>query len=190
MDYLKIIYEEENGKATINEVYRYIGKAGVWALFGKKGEGFECLNVGRCVDVGREILYDISCLHNLTLPQDGNEEYINQFAELSGFKYKKKWTQEYLYPFISTLQYEAIMFVYVYNESAINKEKKFAWLTHAKFWRNGSAFKYAQNNFYENRREAVLKTKETIITVKSLEDLKGLLKKYDYYSSEENGSVK
>lgn len=186
MNYVKIIYKEENGKATINEVYGYIGKAGVWALFGKKRGGFECLNVGKCVDVGREILYDISCLHNLTLLEDGNEEYINQFAEMCGFKYKKKWTQEYLYRSISTLQYEAIMFVYVYNESDINKEKEFAWLTHAKFWRNGSAFKYAQNNFYENRREDVLKTKETIITVKNLEDLKGQLKKYDYYSNKEN----
>lgn len=183
MDYVKIIYKEENGNVTINEILSYIGKTGVWALFGKKKESYECLNVGKCVDVGREILYDISCLHNLVLLKDGNEDYINQFAERCNFKYKKKWTQEYLYPYISSLQYEAIMFVYVYNESDMNKEKEFAWFTHAKFWKNGSVFKAAQENFYESRRESVLKMKDAIVAVENLEHLKELLKIYNFYSN-------
>lgn len=89
MNCIKIIYKEENGKVTINEVDNYINKQGIWALFGKREDIFECLNVGKCIDVGREILYDISCLHNILLHKEGNEEYINQFAELCNFKYRK-----------------------------------------------------------------------------------------------------
>jgi len=68
---IKIIYKEENGKVTINEVDNYINKQGIWALFGKREDIFECLNVGKCIDVGREILYDISCLHNILLHKEG-----------------------------------------------------------------------------------------------------------------------
>ena len=122
MNCIKIIYKEENGKVTINEVDKYINKQGIWALFGKREDIFECLNVGKCIDVGREILYDISCLHNILLHKEGNEEYINQFAELCNFKYRKKWTQEYLYQYISRLRYEVIAFVYVYiNLTCIRK---------------------------------------------------------------------
>lgn len=64
-------------------------------------------------------------------------DYINQFAEFCGFKYRNERTQESLYPHIWNLHYDVIMFVYVYNISDMLKEKEFAWLTHAKFWRNG-----------------------------------------------------
>lgn len=36
MNCIKIIYKEENGKVTINEVDNYINKQGIWALFGKE----------------------------------------------------------------------------------------------------------------------------------------------------------
>lgn len=188
MSNIKIIYKEENSKVTINEVYSYIGKSGIWALFGKKGEEFECLNVGKCVDVGREILYDVSCLHNLTLREDGNEDYINQFAEFCGFKYRKEWTREYLYPHILNLHYDVIMFVCVYNESDMRKEKEFAWLTHAKFWRNGRLFESIQDNFYDRKKTSVLEIRETdtIPKVKNLGDLESLLSKYNFYSKEED----
>lgn len=189
LNYIKIIYKEENSKVTVNEVYNYIGKSGIWALFGKKGDVFECLNVGKCVDVGREILYDVSCLHNLNLREDGNEDYINQFAEFCDFKYRKERTQEYLYPYISNLHYNAILFVYLYNESDIHKEKEFAWLTHARFWRNGRVFKTIQDNFYERQKTSVLGMRDTITTVKNLEELVILLKKYNFYSSEEDSQI-
>lgn len=186
MNYIKIIYKEENGKVTINEVYSYIGKSGIWALFGKKGGVFECLNVGKCVDVGREILYDVSCMHNLTLREDGNEDYINQFAEFCDFKYIKERTQEYLYTHISNLHYETIMFVYVYNESDRCKEREFAWLTHAKFWRNGSVFKATRDNFYESKKTSVIETRDTITTVRNFENLEKTLRKYNFYLNEED----
>jgi len=149
-----IIYKEKNGEVE-NNVYSYIGRSGIWALYGEKEGKCECLNVGRCADVGREILYDVSCLHNLTFREDGNEDYINQFAEFGGFKYRKKWTQEYLYPYIK-MNYDDIMFVYEHDKSDVRKEKEFAWRTHAKFWRNGSAFKAVRDNFYESNKVSVL----------------------------------
>lgn len=185
MNYVKIIYKEENDKATINEVDNYIDTPGILALFGKKGDVFECLNVGKCIDVGREILYDVSCLHNLVLHTEGNEEYINQFAEVCDFKYRKKWTQECLYQYISRLHYEAIMFVYVYDKSDMYKEKEFAWLTHARFWKNGNAFKSIQEDFYEKGKKLVLGTRETITTIKNIDELEGLLKSKKFYSNEE-----
>lgn len=183
------IYEEKNGEVIHNEIRNYIGIPGIWALFGKKRELFECLNVGKCVDVGREILYDVGCLHNLhNLTRDDwkvGDEYINQFAESCGFKLKKGQTQEYLYPHIK-LHYDTIMFVYVYNKSDLNKEREFAWLTHAKYWRNGGGFKATRDNFYENNKSSVLGTRNTITTVKNYEDLERLLRKYNFYSSEED----
>ena len=37
-------------------------KKGVWVLYGKKDGIYECLNVGKSINVGSEILYDIACL--------------------------------------------------------------------------------------------------------------------------------
>lgn len=189
MNDIEIIYKE-NSEEIINKVHNYIGKSGIWALFGKKGEVFECLNVGKCKDVGREILYDVSCLHSLTLREDGDEDYINQFAEFCDFKYVKGQTQEYLYPHISNLNYDVIMFLYVYEKSDLCKEKEFAWLTHAKFWRNGGGFKATIDNFYKNNKSSVLGTSNTITTIKNRKDLARLLKKYNFYSNEEDCTIK
>lgn len=32
MSYIKIIYQEENSKVTVNKVYNYIEKQGIWAF--------------------------------------------------------------------------------------------------------------------------------------------------------------
>jgi hypothetical protein len=177
---IKIIYKEENGEISTNEIWDYIDKPGVWALFGKKEDKLECLNVGKCVDVGREILYDVSCLHNLEFYTDGNEQYINQFGEDCNFQTKRRWTQECLYPYISNLKYDSLVFVYVYDKSDMRKEIEFAWLTHARFWRNGRVFKSIQDNYYDNNKVSVLENRDTITTVKSLTDLVELLKKYNW----------
>ena len=100
MDRIKIIYKKDKSE-VINNIRDYIGKEGVWALFGTRDEGiFRCLNVGKNVNVGGEISYDVKCMDNIIFREDGNREYINQFAEDCGFKYGKK-TQEYLYPYIN-----------------------------------------------------------------------------------------
>ena len=47
---------------------RFLAKKGVWVLLGKShgDSGYVCLNVGKSTDIGREVLYDLSCL---MLPQ-------------------------------------------------------------------------------------------------------------------------
>lgn len=72
---VKVIYQESiDHFLMVNNIREYLDKEGVWALFGKKEktEPYICLNVGKCTNVGKEILYDISCLHNLSFIDDGN----------------------------------------------------------------------------------------------------------------------
>lgn len=78
------------------------------------------------------------------------------------------------------------MFVYVYDKSDLCKEKEFAWLTHAKFWRNGGGFKAPIVNFYESNKTSVLGMRDAITTVKNHEDLERLLRKYNFYLNEED----
>ena len=78
-------------------------KKGVQVLYGKKDGIYGCLNVGKSINVGSEILYDIACLKFLGYEENSNAnlKYINQFAEFKDFNYESKMTQEYLYPYIS-----------------------------------------------------------------------------------------
>lgn len=95
-------------------------KKGVWVLYGKKDGIYECLNVGKSINVGSEILYDIACLKFLGYEENNNAnlKYINQFAEFKDFNYESKMTQEYLYPYISKT-YKALVFIYVWNKKII-----------------------------------------------------------------------
>ena len=75
MKYLnKIIYEEnEDGSIKESNLENFMLKKGVWALFGYNRETGEhcCLNVGKSVNIGNEVLYDIACLHYLKPRYDG-----------------------------------------------------------------------------------------------------------------------
>ena len=139
----KIIYVE-NSEGVCQESYleEYIGASGVWALYGiEKSSGQEkCLNVGKSVDVGEEILYDIGCMHFLPVRKDGDTKYINQFKEDCGFYYKKGQTVEYLYPEI-TEKYHSLKFVLIYDKTDKDKESSYAKQEHACYWRNGGAFR-------------------------------------------------
>lgn len=88
----------------------------------KREDIFECLNVGKFIDVGREILYDISCLHNILLHNEGNEEYINQFAKLCNFKYRKNG-HESIYTNIFQVFVMKLLHLYMYiiNLTCIRK---------------------------------------------------------------------
>lgn len=137
-----VIYEEfANGQVKKSMLENYMRVAGVWALFGKenKSSKYKCLNVGTASDIGYEILYDIGCLHFLEVRKDGTKNYINQFHEDCGFKYKSGQTQEYLYPIIAS-RYNSFKFIYVYDESNRTKEKEYAIKNHAIFWRNGRPY--------------------------------------------------
>ena len=86
---IEIIYKIQKGKVVENNIRGYIRKKGIWILFGKKTEGYECLNVAKSKNIGNEVLYDISCMQNLNY-EEGAKKYINEFGEYFGLKYKEK----------------------------------------------------------------------------------------------------
>lgn len=143
MKYLdEIIYEEnEDGSIKESNIEDFMLKNGVWALFGYSKETGErcCLNVGKSVNVGNEVLYDIACLHYLKPRNDGIEEYVNQCNEPCGFKYKPNQVQEYLYPYIN-LSWHSFQFIFIYHKSDEDIEKKYAIENNAKYWRNGGPY--------------------------------------------------
>ena len=146
-DEITVIYSEKKEITNINIIDNFMKKQGVWALYGKKNDKYICLNVGKSMDVGSEILYDLGCMHYL-MKKDGDIPYINQFADESEFKWKAGMTQEYLYPYIYSDGYDELAFVYVHDKSDGNFEKSFAWATHAKYWRNGKSFDKSREGYY------------------------------------------
>ena len=138
----KVIIEQKDKIITINSIAQYIEQEGVWALYGRKKDedNWECLNVGKCKDVGKEILYDLGCLHYLPFRNDGTETYINQFKNACNFKYKKGQPQEYLYPYIAK-EYFELKFIYIHDKSDLKKEKEYAEKNRPIFWRNGRPYK-------------------------------------------------
>ena len=155
----RIIYREEytnkdnnTTKVIKNNIHEFLLTEGIWALFGRKNRFYRCLNVGKCVNVGSELLTDISCLCNLDykdLPSDNCKEYINQFGEDCGLKYKSGLTQEYLYSHIKQGNYDELVFMYVFNESDKEIERLIAWRTHAKYWRDSHPFYNARDDYYD-----------------------------------------
>ena len=138
----QIIYEEyEDGSIKESNLEDYMLVSGVWALYGINRETSKprCLNVGKSVNVGNELLYDIACLHFLKAREDGSEAYISQFEEDCGFKYESNQVQEFLYPHIA-LQWHSLKFIYIHNVSDEKIERKYAQEHNAKYWRNGSPF--------------------------------------------------
>ena len=158
IDDVKVIYrEDDEGLEIENIIFEKILKKGVWVLYGKKDGIYECLNVGKSINVGSEILYDIACLKFLGYEENSNAnlKYINQFAEFKDFNYKSKMTQEYLYPYISKT-YKALVFIYVWNMNDEVIEKALAWKLHATFWRDKTPFKNSRKNFYKENKEGKL----------------------------------
>ena len=123
----QVIIEQKDKIITINSIAQYIEQEGVWALYGRKKDedNWECLNVGKCKDVGKEILYDLGCLHYLPFRNDGTEPYINQFKNDCNLKYKKGQTQEYLYSYIAK-EYFELKFIYIHHKSDLKVEKEYA----------------------------------------------------------------
>ena len=173
MDDAKIIHKESNDKSEFeSNIWNYIGVAGVWALYGKKEQTspYRCLNVGKSKDVGREILYDLGCIHYLPVQEAGSKEYINQFGENQGFSSESGWTQEYLYPRLNV--YESLVFILVYDKSCVEYERIFAWATKAKYWRNGKPFKTEQDgDYYEKNKCKYLNTNICFYESSTLKDL-------------------
>ena len=131
----KIIYEEyKDGSIKESNIENYIQVSGVWDLYGINEETSErrCLNVGKSLNIGNELLYDIACLHFLKSREDGSIAYVSQFEEDCGFKYESNQVQEFLYPHIA-LHWHSLKFIYVHNVSDQIIERTYAQKHNAKY---------------------------------------------------------
>ncbi len=152
---VRLIKEEQNGDKSSFKVdtehgfdRSFLAQKGIWALWGKDKEleNYVCLNVGKSVDVGREILYDMSCLTYVSEPDEAELPYIHQFGEGCGFNWNTGETQECLYPFLAQ-KYDDLIFVFAFdgtdetNASMTRHEIEIAHDYHSLYWRNGSVFK-------------------------------------------------
>ncbi|MBO4701847.1 MAG: hypothetical protein J5625_04195 [Lachnospiraceae bacterium] len=155
-----ISLEKEDNKFEIEKPFNRacLGESGVWVLLGKKSNStYVCLNVGKTVDIGREILYDVSCLKYVKEPNDASRNYINQFGEDCGFNWKNNETQECLYPYIAK-NFSNLTFVVAF-ESTDKDEKKdvekgIADRYKALFWRNGKAFEKSKDKLDLSKRRS------------------------------------
>lgn len=173
---IEIIYKKQKGEKTENNIQEYIRKEGVWALFGKKDGEFECLQVGKCKDVGYEILYDISCMNNLSYKL-AKKKYINEFGIDTGLKYEDGIVQEYLYPYIKKQGYKVLLFVYVCDKDNEKKERLLAWLTHAKYWRDfHKPFEREIHNRYEEMKISEIGSRKDCSSWKREKDIAEFLK--------------
>lgn len=171
MNNIAIIYKKQKGKKAENNIRKYIRKEGVWALFGKIDREYECLQVGKCKDVGYEILYDIGCMNNLSYKLAG-KKYINEFGIDTGLKYEDGIVQEYLYPYIKKQEYKVLVFVYVCDKNDEKKERLLAWLTHAKYWRDfHKPFEREISNRYEEMKTSEIGSRKDCSSWKREKDI-------------------
>lgn len=175
MNNIKIIYKKQKGKKAENNIREYIRKEGVWALFGKGDREYECLQVGKCKDVGYEILYDISCMQNLEFKK-GTKKYVNEFGSDTRLKYEDGIVQEYLYPYIKNQVYKVLLFVYVCDENNEEKERLLAWLTHAKYWRDfHKPLERENSNRYEELKKSKIGSRKDCMSWKREKDIMSFL---------------
>jgi hypothetical protein len=173
-----IIFQENPMKNNLNEFNKF---KGVWALFGKSKKDdskYICLNVGKSADIKSEVEYDIEKF-KLSIKKDGEKEYINQFGESCGLRYNSGNTQEYLYPFLSK-RYKDFIFVLINNKSNDPMfERKFAWATHACYWRNGRPFSKAQKNYYEKHVNSIIENISPEENNKDIQEWMIFIKKFN-----------
>ena len=151
----------------------FLGKRGVWVLLGSDGgERLLCLNVGKTTDIGREVLYDASCVMNLKSPTNPDRgPYINQFQEDCGFEWESNKTRECLYPILAK-RFKRLIFVLATfadnDEEARKMESHIAKKLHAIYWRNGKSYEKKkwdsphidQQNSFSNMEVFVAKLRE------------------------------
>lgn len=67
----------------------------------------------------------------------------------------------------------------MYDKSCSQHEKEFAWLTKAKYWRNGKAFTKEKDNYYEENKKEVLKDKTGFYEFESIGEILSKIKGYN-----------
>ena len=143
----EVIIELNNGERnSTDNLDKCKGKSGVWALIGKKCEEDEwiCLNVGINKDIKTEISQDIEYMN--IKDEIISKNYINRFGEFL-FSYNDYANNHYrskLYKEIKE-KYSKLKFICIGwgiddNEERRKIEDHFAWMTRAKYWKNGGSF--------------------------------------------------
>lgn len=128
---------------------KYNGKPGVWIMFGKQknSDKYICLNVGKTVDVGKELKTDYDRIKKFVEYKE--KIYKNQFNE-ELFRYKEYASHlDFLYKNIEE-NYEDIKCVCIYDTNDKNIEKYTALSLHALFWKNGRSFGEKNNKKLSN----------------------------------------
>ena len=77
-------YMKTKGFVTITEKNTSdFFEAGVWIMFGKSTENhkYECLNVGKNNNIGKELAADFFRIENFIEKEDEPKDYVNQFGE-------------------------------------------------------------------------------------------------------------
>lgn len=82
----------------------------------KTDNQYVCLNIGKSKDIGREVLYDIGCLHFVIPLIKEERKYINQFAEDCLTTWESGKTQECVYPDIYE-NFTELVFILLYTIS-------------------------------------------------------------------------
>ena len=111
--------------------------SGVWAMFGidktDDKRNCRCLNVGKSIDVGKELKADIERLTSFKECIEDRKEYRNQFNEVM-FTYPVYASRlDWLYEKISE-KYEAIFWILIAEQDSYVIEKYFAYSTKAAYW--------------------------------------------------------
>lgn len=128
---------------------KYNGKPGVWIMFGKQknSDKYICLNVGKTVDVGKELKTDYDRIKKFVEYKE--KIYKNQFNE-ELFRYKEYASHlDFLYKNIEE-NYEDIKCVCIHDTNDKNIEKYTALSLHALFWKNGRSFGEKNNKKLSN----------------------------------------
>lgn len=160
----------------IDEIENY-RCSGVWAMFGfektDKTRKYRCLNVGKNIDIGKELKVDIERLKLFRECINDKKEYRNQFNELM-FTYPEYASrQDWLYKEISE-KYEDIFWILVAKQDVYVIEKYFAYSTKAAYWVANGRYSSKTEVDVEKIRESIDVSsidKELVIKINTLREL-------------------
>ena len=125
---------------------------GVWAMFGicradNPGRKYTCLNVGKSVNIGKELEVDFQRLERFSVSR--KKVYRNQFNEKM-FDYTEGASrQDWLYKEISE-KYEAIIVIIVSNADIFEVEKYFAYSTKSRYWVSNGRYSPKRNRLSDD----------------------------------------
>lgn len=179
-------YMKTKGFVTITEKNTSdFFEAGVWIMFGKSKENhkYECLNVGKNNNIGKELAVDFSRIGNFIEKEDEPKDYVNQFGEKI-FDYTVYAERlDFLYHHIDE-RYENIFCIKICDKSDYSVEKYAAYLFRAKYWvaNRQKPAKITDNEIEQIQDKIIISNEDR----KFLEDLKTEFYTFNKLGSSQN----